>query len=286
MTSHQHANASDLPVLAGIGLRSAHAREILARSPALGFLEIHSENYFSDGPQIDLLRQLRQCYPISAHGVGLSLGSADGVSTTHLAALARLVDWLEPVFVSEHLAWGAIDGLHTNDLLPLPYINEALERTVSAVQQVQDALRRKILIENVSSYIAFERNDMQEWEFLRELASRSGCGILLDVNNIDVSARNHGFDPYAYIDAIPPAYVEELHVAGHSVQRFGEQEIVVDTHDQRVSASGWCLLRHALKHCGPVPVLVEWDSALPPLQTLLNEAHLANACSAVHAHAA
>jgi uncharacterized protein len=266
----------------GIGLRAAHAREIMERTPTLDWLEIHSENYFSAGGRhLDVLRALRARYPVSAHGVGLSLGSADPLSATHLAALARLVEWLEPVFISEHLAWGAIDGRHANDLLPLPYTDAALALMIERVDQVQSRLGRRILIENVSSYVEFSASEIPEWEFLAELARRSGCGILLDVNNIDVAARNHGFEPFTYIDAMPAAQVCEIHVAGHSTQRFDGCEIVVDTHDGRVSPAGWCLLRHALRRYGPVPVLVEWDSALPPLGVLLEEAAIARACMKV-----
>ncbi len=263
----------------GIGLRAAHTQELMERTPALGWLEIHSENYFTNGSlQSEALRKLRGRYPVSAHGVGLSLGSAGGVDQRHLARLAKLIDWLEPVLISEHLAWSSFGGQHIHDLLPLPYIEAALEHMVSTVGQVQDRLRRRILIENVSSYVTFAGAQMPEWTFLTELARRSGCGILLDINNIDVSARNHGFDPFAYIEAIPPELVVELHVAGHSVQRFGAHEIVVDTHDCRVSPAGWCLLRHALRCYGPVPVLVEWDNALPPLATLLDEAAIVRSC--------
>ena len=272
----------------GIGLRAPHVREIIERSPALDFLEIHSENYFSaGGPHLAALRRLRADYPISAHGVGLSLGSAQPVSELHLARLARLVEWLEPALISEHLSWGASGDLHLNDLLPLPYSAEALAHMVRAVDHAQARLRRRLSIENVSSYLQLPGSDMSEWEFLVELAKRSGCGILLDVNNIYVSACNHGFDPLTYIDAIPSTLISELHVAGHSLQRFDGVDILVDTHDQRVCAEVWSLLHYALRRCGPIPVLVEWDSTLPALTVLENEAATARAClDDVYAHAA
>lgn len=277
-----------LPLGAGIGLRAAHARDLMTRDSAVGWLEVHSENYFAaGGAHLEALQALRARYPVSAHGVGLSLGSPAGPDLPHLTRLAALVDWLEPVFVSEHLAWGEVDGIHSNDLLPLPYTQEALAHFVRAVDRTQEFLRRRILIENVSSYVEFSASTMPEWVFLTQLARRSGCGILLDVNNIEVSAINHGFDPYDYIDAIPPGLVCELHVAGHSTQWFDGEPIVVDTHDRRVAPSTWLLLRHALRRFGPVPVLVEWDVALPPLATLEAEAAQAAACmEECHARAA
>jgi len=272
----------------GIGLRTAHVQDILEGSPAIDWLEIHSENYFAEGgPHIDALRRLRERYPVSAHGVGASLGSFDGPCPRHLDRVARLADWLEPVLVSEHLAWGAADGMHSNDLLPLPYTEEALAHMVNAVDRLQQRLARRVLIENVSSYVTFEESTIPEWEFLAALAAQSGCAILLDVNNIDVSARNHGFDPCRYIDAIAPHAVAELHVAGHSVQRFGDDAIVVDTHDRCVAPSTWTLLRHALFRYGPRPILIEWDADLPALAVLEQEAAQARCCVAeVFDHAA
>ncbi len=254
-------------------------QEIVERHPACDWFEIHSENYFSaGGVHLDALRRVRADFPISAHGVGLSLGSAEPLSNVHLEHLAHLVDWLEPVLVSEHLSWGAIDGTHANDLLPLPYSQEALAHMVRAVGTVQERLKREILIENVSSYLALPGAELPEWEFIAELAARSGCGILLDINNIYVSARNHGFDPLTYIEAIPPALIAEFHVAGHSVQRFDAEDIVVDTHDRRVAPQVWSLLCQALRRCGPRPVLVEWDTNLPAFAVLEAEAAIAAAC--------
>lgn len=258
----------------GIGLRSPHLREIAVRSPALDWLEIHSENYFgTSGPHWQALLALRERYPVSAHGVGLSLGSADGIAATHLAALVRLVERLEPVIVSEHLAWGGLAGWHGNDLLPLPCTREALACVVTAIDRAQCALRRPLLIENVSAYIAYDEAEMSEPEMLGALAAASGCGILLDLNNIDVSARNLGLDAHAYIDALPRrGVVQQLHLAGHALETHGERVLAIDTHDRAVSARGWALLRHALRRFGPVPVLIEWDAQLPALDVLLDEA--------------
>lgn len=268
------------PAAVGIGLRAAHAQEILDGAPAIDWLEIHSENYFSaGGPQAALLRRLRERYPVSAHGVGASLGSVGGLDAAHTVALTRLVEWLEPALVSEHLAWAAVDGLHSNDLLPLPYTEQALEHMVGVIDQLQESLGRCILIENVSSYVEFTASTLPEWEFLGTLARRSGCGILLDINNIDVSSRNHGFDPCLYIDAMPRDAICEIHLAGHSMQRFGERTFVVDTHDHPVAASTWRLLDHALMRFGPRPILIEWDVNLPPLSVL--EAEVARARSHV-----
>jgi uncharacterized protein len=263
----------------GFGLRAAHVREILDGSPDVDFLEIHSENYFAaSGPHLDALYRLRERFPVSAHGVGASLGSADGPCPRHLDAVARLVECIEPALVSEHLAWGAIDGIHSNDLLPLPYTDEALAQMIGAVDRAQDRLALSLLIENVSSYVTFALSTIPEWEFLAALAAKTGCGILLDVNNIDVSARNHGFDPRRYIDTLPRGSVRELHVAGHSVQRFGNEDIVVDTHDRGVAPSTWALLRHALRRFGAVPILIEWDADLPPLAVLEAEVARARTC--------
>jgi uncharacterized protein (UPF0276 family) len=262
----------------GIGLRAAHVREVMERTPACAWFEIHSENYFAPGgAQRAALQRIRADYAISAHGVGLSLGSAGPIDAAHLEKLAELLRWLEPGLVSEHLSWGAIDGTHLNDLLPLPYSEEALAHMVARVSVVQDRLRRPLLIENVSSYLELPGADMPEWEFLAELARSTGCGILLDVNNVYVSARNHGFDPITYIDALPVSAIGELHVAGHSEQTFDGRTIVVDTHNTRVAPAVWLLLDHAARRFGDVPVLVEWDSELPEFGVLEQEAALASA---------
>ena len=268
-----------LPTTAvGIGLRVPHTAEIMTHGAAVDWFEIHSENYFSaGGPHLEVLRRIRRDYPISAHGVGLSLGSAGRLAEHHLARLEHLARWLEPAIVSEHLAWGALDNQHLNDLLPLPYTREALRCLSANIDRVQNRLRRQILIENVSSYVEFKDSTLSEAQFLVALARDSGCGILLDLNNIYVSACNQGFDPVSYIEEIPGHLVAQLHVAGHSIQSFEGIDIIVDTHNARVAAPVWCLLRHAVRCFGPRPVLVEWDSDLPALAVLLEEADLARA---------
>jgi uncharacterized protein len=257
----------------GIGLRSQHHAEFLERRPAVGWVEVHSENFFARGGLTrDVLDEVCAHYPVSLHGVGLSIGSTDPLNTTHLAELARLVRDCKPLLVSEHLAWGSIDGRYVNDLLPLPYTVEALRHMVARVGAVQDRLGRQILIENVSSYLQFDGAEMAEWEFLCALAAESGCGILLDVNNLYVNAVNHSFDPGEYLDSIPPHAVQEIHLAGHSVERLGARELLIDTHAAPVCSAVWELYGAALERFGPVYTLLEWDAQLPALDVLLAEA--------------
>ncbi len=256
----------------GIGLRASHYREFLDARPPVDWLEVHSENYFGEGGyDLHVLDHVRTHYPVSLHGVALSLGSADGVRTAHLAKLKRLVDRIEPALVSEHLCWAALGPRHFNDLLPMPYTREALEQVVSHVTQVQDILRRRILIENVSSYLQFRASEMSEFDFLAALATRSGCAILLDVNNVFVNSVNHGFDPGQALLAIPKEAVGEIHLAGHSTAG----ELLIDDHGSRVAPQVWDLYETAFRRFGPVPTLIEWDTAIPPLNVLLDEAALA-----------
>lgn len=261
--------ASPIPARAGIGLRTKHYKDILATRPAVGWLEAHSENYFADGGQpLDYLEAARTHYPLSLHGVGLSLGSVDPVDQEHLTRLKYLVDRFEPGLVSEHISWGSVSGRYVNDLLPLPYTEEALVHMVQRVEQVQDFLGRRILVENVSSYLRFKDSTIPEWEFVAELARRSGCGILLDVNNIHVNAVNHGFDPIRYLEAIPPEAIAEIHLAGFDV----EGDCLIDTHGKPVYDEVWSLFREALRRTGPVPALIEWDTDIPALEVLVEEA--------------
>jgi len=264
---------SPIPPRAGIGLRPRHYREMLATLPDTGWLEVHSENYFGAGGQpIHFLERLRVHYPLSLHGVGLSLGSADPLSTEHLAKLRALIDRFEPAMISEHLCWCSVGGRYLNDLLPLPYTEEALDHVAGRIRQAQDALGRRILVENVSSYLEYAHATIPEWEFLAETARRSGCGILLDVNNIYVNAVNHGFDPLRYINAVPGDAVEEIHLAGFD----GEGPILIDTHGTPVADAVWDLYRAAVGRWGPRPTLIEWDSDIPPLPVLLGEARKAD----------
>lgn len=274
------------PARAGIGLRAPHYRELLEMRPAVGFLEVHSENYFgAGGAPLYYLEQARRHYPLSLHGVGLSLGGSDPLDREHLRCLKRLVERFEPMLVSDHLCWCAVDGIHLNDLLLLPYTEEALAHTAARIGAVQDFLGREILIENPSSYLTYTDSVIPEWEFLAELAARSGCGILLDVNNLYVSSRNHGFDPQAYLDALPPDKVREIHLAGHTVKRYPDGEILIDTHNAPVCPEVWRLYRETVQRLGAVPTLIEWDSDLPPLAALVEEAARADAVREAQAHA-
>jgi hypothetical protein len=261
------------PRRAGIGLRPLHYQDLLAQPPAVGFMEVHSENFFGDGGQpLKYLERFRRDYAISTHGVGLSLGSADRLDPEHLRRLKRLVDWIEPALVSEHLCWAGVNGRCLNDLLPLPYTEESLSHVVSRVQEVQDYLRRPIMVENLSSYLEFAESTIPEWEFVRDVARRAGCQILFDVNNIHVNAVNHGFDANVYLDAIVPGSVGEIHLAGF--QDTGE--ILIDTHGTTVCDEVWALYTRAIGRLGAVPTLVEWDTDIPPLPVLLGEARKAD----------
>jgi uncharacterized protein (UPF0276 family) len=264
---------AEIPARAGIGLRAPHYRELLATRPDIGWLEVHSENYFGDGGQpLHYLECLRERYPLSLHGVGLSLGSVDPVNRDHIGRLKMLVERFEPGLVSDHLCWCSVDGRHLNDLVPLPCTEEALTLVCRNVAEVQDSLGRQILIENVSSYLQYRHSTLPEWDFLAEVARGSGCGILLDVNNVYVSAVNHGFDPQRYLDAIPPSAVAEIHLAGFD----RSDELLIDTHGRAVAAPVWALYRSALARFGRVPTLIEWDTDIPALQVLLDEARTAD----------
>jgi uncharacterized protein (UPF0276 family) len=268
-----------LPVAAGIGLRAPHVREVLDCKPAIAWLEVHSENYFADGgPALSALARIRADYPVAIHGVGLSLGSTDPLDREHLRKTARLAQRIEPAVVSEHLCWSSIDGRHFNDLLPLPYTREALDHVSSRVQQVQETLGRTILVENVSSYYVFPESTIDECAFVAEVARRTGCKLLVDVNNIYVNARNHGIDPHAYLDAIDPRSVGEIHLAGFD----DTGSIVIDTHGAPVAPQVWALYRRAIARFGAVPTLVEWDTDIPALTALQREAAMAQRILADH----
>ncbi len=266
---------------AGIGLRAQHHREIIERRPALGWLEAHSENYFAPGgPQREILTKIRSHYPLSLHGVGLSIGSTDPLDGAHLRELARLIREYEPMLVSEHLSWSSVGGRFMNDLLPLPYTEEALKHMATRIRQVQETLGRQILIENVSSYLQFTSATLTEWDFIAALVGECDCGLLLDVNNIYVSAMNHGFDPEDYLNGIPRGTVQEIHLAGHTVNRVGSREVRIDTHGSTVCEAVWALYRAALRRFGYVPTLIEWDTDIPALDILIGEAHKASQIAA------
>ena len=261
--------APALPDTVGIGLRAAHVAQVRAERPHLGWLEVHSENYFVDGgPALAALEAIRTDYPISLHGVGMSLGSADPLDSAHLARLARLAARVEPAAVSEHLCWGRVDGRHLNDLLPLPFTEEALRLICERIDQVQIALSRTILVENVSSYLRFGHDAMAEWQFVAEVVDRTGCKLLFDVNNVYVNAVNHGFDPLDYLSAIPADAVAEIHLAGFDASG----PCLIDSHGARVAAPVWSLYRATIERFGPRPTLIEWDTDLPALEVLLDEA--------------
>jgi uncharacterized protein len=263
---------SSLPVQAGIGLRTPHLRRVLDETPPVAWFEVHSENYFvAGGPALAELEAIRQRYPLSLHGVGMSLGGADDLDRDHLRLLKFLVDRIEPAAVSEHLCWSAIGGRWLNDLLPLPYTREALDQVCRHLDQVQSFLSRTLLVENVSSYLRFLPEEMPEWAFVAEVARRTGCGILLDVNNIYVSARNHGFDAADFLAGIPVDRVMEIHLAGHEEI----DGLLIDTHSRPVDPAVWDLYRLALDRFGPVPTLIEWDQDIPELEVLLAEAERA-----------
>jgi uncharacterized protein len=258
-----------LPLDAGVGLRAPHVHHVLRHRPAVPWFEVHSENYFADGGSaLSALEAVRAAWPVSLHGVGLSLGSTDPLDRAHLAKLARLAQRIEPAAVSEHLCWSSIGGRHFNDLLPLPCTTEALDLMTERVAQVQDVLQRPILIENISSYWMFPEQAMPEAEFLALLAARTGCGVLLDVNNLFVNQVNHGVDAAAYIARIPRGAVGEIHLAGFDASG----DVLVDTHSAPVAPEVWTLYQAAIARFGPVPTLIEWDSDLPAFEVLEREA--------------
>jgi len=286
---HRSVPRSPVPAQAGIGLRAPHHLEVLQRPGATAWFEAHTENYFADGgAHVEALARIRADHPLSLHGVGLSLGSSDALSSVHLARVRRAVSRFEPALLSEHLSWSSIDGRFANDLLPLPYTEEALRHVSTRIAQVQDYLGMQILIENVSSYLQYECSHLTEWEFLAGVAEESGCGILLDLNNIYVAAQNHGFDARHYIEAIDarvPGAVQEFHLAGHTrVERDG-RELLIDTHGAPVCDAVWDLYRVALDRFGALPTLIEWDTDIPALDVLLAEAAKADGLRKAAAHA-
>jgi uncharacterized protein len=271
------AGSKPLPSAAGIGLRAEHHADILERRPPIGWVEAHSENYFATGgSQPWYLERIRALYPLSLHGVGLSLGSVDALDAEHLANLKRIVDRFEPTLVSEHLSWGSHGGQAFNDLLPMPYTEEALRHMVERVDEVQVYLGRPILVENVSTYLEFKCSEMPEWEFLAALAGETGCGLLLDVNNVYVTACNHHSDPYQFLASLPKAAVAEIHLAGHTRSRRQGRDLLIDTHSGPVCEAVWDLYVAALARFPHTPTLIEWDTDVPDLDVLVTEAYRAD----------
>lgn len=269
--------AATVPPCAGVGLKPVHYSTIIQTRPAIGFFEIHAENYMgAGGPPHRFLEAIRADYPLSVHGVGLSLGSSKELDREHLERLKCVVARYDPGLVSEHLAWSTHRELFLNDLLPLPYTRDTLARVCEHVEEVQRALRRAILLENPATYIRFADSALAETEFLAEVARRTGCGLLLDVNNVMVSTTNHGTSARAYIDAFPIEEVEEIHLAGYSEEcGDGNERLLIDDHGSDVREEVWSLYRHALDRRGAVPSLIEWDNNVPEWSVLLSEAQRA-----------
>jgi uncharacterized protein (UPF0276 family) len=271
------ANRRPILAQAGIGLRSPHHEALLVQRPAVGWLEAHAENFFSrGGAHIDQLERARELYPLSFHGVGLSLGSTDPIDRVHLANLKRIVKRFEPALVSEHLSWGSVAGRFANDLLPMPYTDEAISHISARIGQVQNELGRQILVENVSSYLTFECSGLSEKEFVAGVVAESRCGLLLDLNNLYVSSCNHRFDAGEYLAAMPVEATREIHLAGHTRVPFGWGEILIDTHSTHVCDEVWALYTQTMRLMGDVPTLIEWDADLPSLDVLVAEAKKAD----------
>ncbi|NRA60873.1 MAG: DUF692 domain-containing protein [Psychrobium sp.] len=270
------AQSKSIPASAGVGLKPQHFELILTQQPDIAWFEIHAENYMgAGGPMHQYLNAIRQNYPISIHGVGLSLGSATGLSVAHLNRLQHLVNRYEPGMVSEHLSWSRHGDTVLNDLLPVPYTKESLQVFSQNIDQMQTTLQRQILIENPSSYFELIDGDFTEHEFLVTLAKQSGCKLLLDVNNIYISACNHGFDAKEYVLSIDPTLVGEIHLAGHSVQQTQSGTVRIDDHGSMVCDAVWQLYQFTLAHIGNRPTLIEWDTDVPSWQVLNQQAQLA-----------
>jgi uncharacterized protein len=277
--------AYPVSALAGTSLKHQHLPAILADSKQEGFFEVHAENYMgAGGPPHDALTRIRRDYPVSLHGVSMSIGGPQPLSTEHLKRFKALVDRYEPALVSEHLAWSTHNTTYFNDLLPLPYTQATLAHVADHIDQVQEAVGRPILLENPSTYVVFPASTMSETDFIRELVRRSGCGLLLDVNNVFVSATNHGYSALFYLADFPLEHVGEIHLAGHSEQADDEGDLLlIDSHDGPVADAVWKLFDIVISQCGPVPTLVEWDSAIPDWPVLKAEATAAQAVLDRHA---
>lgn len=266
-----------LPARAGVGFKAEHAKDIFGTSPSVGWFEIHPENYMvAGGPRLAMLGQLCGQYPVSMHGVGLSLGGGEPLNENHLADLKRLVDRFDPAMVSEHIAWSSHEGLYMADLLPTPMTKTSLDQLVAAISRVQDYIGRRILIENPTSYMALPQNSIPELDFITEAARRSGCGLLMDINNVYISAHNLGFDAKEFIDAVPADLVGEIHLAGHERDANQNDDVLIDTHSRPVSDPVWALFDRLIGRIGPRPTLIEWDNDVPSWPVLYQEAMLAD----------
>jgi uncharacterized protein (UPF0276 family) len=268
---------------AGIGLRLPHIAEVVATHPAIGWLEIHPENFLANPHATELLLELSEQYPISVHTVGVSIGSANGVDRVHLRRVRELIDEVDPVLVSGHLAWSTHAGEYLNDLLPLPYTEETLQILVDHIREVQDGLGRSYLVENPSTYFGFKRSTMTEPEFLCELVRRTGCQLLCDVSNVYLSAHNMRYDARQYINGMPAEAIGELHLGGFTAEPDDADpgsELLVDAHATPVAEAAWDLYAYAVRRFGPKPTLIEWDNDIPTLATLLDEAARADTITA------
>jgi uncharacterized protein (UPF0276 family) len=268
-----------IPARAGVGLKAEHYLAILETKPAIGFFEIHAENYMgAGGPPHRYLTEIRNRYPLSLHGVGLSIGAARQLDRNHLKRLQHLIERYEPALFSEHLAWSSHDDAFFGDLLPVPYTVEALARIVDHIDEVQEAVGRQMLLENPSTYLAFVESTYAETEFIAEIARRSGCGLLLDVNNVFVTSTNQLIDPVVYINQFPLELVQEIHLAGHTPEVDDKgRTLLIDTHDRPVDDVVWGLFEQAIQRLGPTPTLIEWDSNVPEWLELMAEADRADA---------
>jgi uncharacterized protein len=275
MTAPAHATEAPIPATSvGVGFKSEHAEAVFGTDHGLGFFEVHAENYMGDGgPSHHMLAELRALTPLSLHGVALSIGGAGPLNREHLAQLKRLIDRYQPALFSEHLAWSTHEGVYLNDLLPVPYDEETLARVSDHIDEVQETLGRRMLLENPSTYVAFDTSIMSEVEFLRAVVKRTGCGLLLDVNNVYVSAVNHGTEPMAYLDAFPMEHVAEIHLGGHFEDRDDlDAPLLIDAHGTPVAEVVWRLYARTLARIGPVPTLIEWDNDVPAFPVLTAEA--------------
>ncbi len=273
MSSQGAASLRPIPARAGIGLRPLHFMEVLETRPPLPWFELHSENFFvAGGPLRDTLLRVAENYPLSLHGVGLSLGSAEPLNAGHLRQLQALVERVQPGLVSDHLCWGHIAGVHWNNLLPLPFTEEAVAICARHIRQIQDVLGREFVVENVSSYFTCEHDAMPEWEFVAAVVREAGCGLLLDVNNVYVNSVNHSFDPQRYIEHMPAAAVREVHLAGYTEKLGLDASLLIDSHSCPVADVVWDLYAFTLQRIGPRPTLIEWDQDIPELHVLASEA--------------
>lgn len=266
-----------IPAIAGIGLKPEHFENIFENKPKPLWFEVHTENYMSDGgPHLRLLEKIREDYPLSFHGVSLSIGSDQPLNYDLLSRTKKLIDRYQPALVSEHLSWSVVGETYFNDLLPLPYTEETLQLVIKHVNETQDFLNRQILIENPSTYLQFIDSVIPEHQFLTEMANQTGCGLLIDVNNLYVNVRNHHLDANEWLANIPPQAVQEIHLAGHHVNIIDDQEILIDDHGSKVADAVWDIYERALQLFGPKPSLIEWDTEVPAFNVLKSEADIAN----------